>query len=40
MLGKDKLLGDIEDISGVSILGDGTLAYIIDISFVSRNFNQ
>ncbi|WP_129595801.1 chemotaxis protein CheA [Anaerophilus nitritogenes] len=39
-VGQNKLLGNLEDISGVSILGDGTLAYIMDISSVSRNFNQ
>ncbi|WP_053954981.1 chemotaxis protein CheA [Inediibacterium massiliense] len=39
-VGENQLLGNLQDISGVSILGDGTLAYIMDISSVSKNFNQ
>ncbi|SHK04303.1 chemotaxis protein CheA [Paramaledivibacter caminithermalis] len=35
-IGKDKLLGNIKGISGVSILGDGTFAHIVDIASIIR----
>lgn len=36
-VGKDKLFGELEGISGVSILGDGGLAHILDVGAIIRN---
>jgi two-component system chemotaxis sensor kinase CheA len=35
-VGKDKLLGEIQGVSGVSILGDGSFAQIVDIAAMIR----
>lgn len=35
-VGKDKLLGEIRGVSGVSILGDGSFAQIVDIAAMTR----
>lgn len=35
-IGKNKLFGNIQGISGVSILGDGNFAQIIDVAAISR----
>lgn len=35
-IGKNKLFGNIQGISGVSILGDGSFAQIIDVAAISR----
>lgn len=36
-IGEGKLLGNIRGISGVSILGDGTFAHIVDIASLTKN---
>ncbi|WP_432403412.1 chemotaxis protein CheW [Wukongibacter sp. M2B1] len=36
-IGKDKLLGNIKGISGVSVLGDGRFAHILDIASLTRS---
>jgi two-component system chemotaxis sensor kinase CheA len=36
-IGKDKLFGEIQGISGVSILGDGSFAYIIDLAAMIKH---
>ncbi|AOT73058.1 hypothetical protein Gferi_09340 [Geosporobacter ferrireducens] len=35
-IGKNKLFGNVQGISGVSILGDGSFAQIIDVAAISR----
>ncbi|WP_432666634.1 chemotaxis protein CheA [Wukongibacter baidiensis] len=36
-IGRDKLLGNIKGISGVSVLGDGRFAHILDIASLTRS---
>ncbi len=36
-IGRDKLLGNIKGISGVSVLGDGKFAHIVDIASLTRS---
>ena len=39
-LGKNKLLGDVKGISGATILGDGNIAYVIDIPDIVKTLKE